>query len=92
MVKKSDKRKDIESQLQTSEPAEDDLFLTSNTLLENEALNDEEEHFDERQFNDKNEEMIDKLRTIDGKKKRLLRTEVVCGEFDVNISKYFQIF
>lgn len=85
MVKLS-KKKDILSQL--AQPTEEeDFFLESNTYLENEALNEEAENFDERAYEDKNEEMIEKLRTIDGKKKRNLRTEIVKGEFDVNISK-----
>ena len=85
MVKLS-KKKDILSQL--AQPIEEeDFFLESNTYLENEALNEEEEHFNERLYDDKNEEMIEKLRTIDGKKRRNLRTEIVKGEFDVNISK-----
>ena len=80
------KKKDILSQL--AQPIEEeDFFLESNTYLENEALNEEEEHFNERLYDDKNEEMIEKLRTIDGKKRRNLRTEIVKGEFDVNISK-----
>ena len=85
MVKLS-KKKDIVSELQKPDE-DDDMFLESNAYLENEALNDEQEHFDEKVYDEKNEEMIEKLRTIDGKKKRNLRTEIVQGEFDVNISK-----
>lgn len=83
--KKASKVNEIESKLQNQKEEED--FLVSNTFLENEALNDEEENFDEKLYEEKNKEMIDKLRTIDGKKRHNLRTEVVDGEFDVNISK-----
>ena len=88
MVKLGSKKADIERQLKTQSGGveEEDLFLESNVYLENEALNDEQEHFDERLFEEKNEEMIDKLRSIDGKKKRNLRTELVQGEYDVSIS------
>ena len=88
MVKLGKNKKDIESQLKNSRNVEDDedLFIESNVYLENEAFNDEQDNFNERLYEEKNEEMIEKLRTIDGKKKRNLRTEIVQGEFDVNIS------
>ena len=87
---KKNKVNEIEEKLQNQK--EDEDFLEANTFLENEALNDEEENFDERLYEEKNKEMIDKLRTIDGKKRHNLRTEIVDGEFDVNISKPLKFF
>ena len=83
MVKAS-KKKDIVSQL--ANPREEEEFIEANTYLENEAINDEEENFNEKAFAEKNEQLIEKLRAIDGKKRKNLRTEIVQGEFDVNIS------
>jgi hypothetical protein len=84
MVKANKKKDHILNQLSKEEQEEE--FLESNVYLENEAINEEEEHFDERQFEEKNEQLIEKLRSIDGKKRRNLRTEIVQGELDVNIS------
>ena len=83
MVKAS-KKMDIVSQL--ANPREEEEFIEANTYLENEAINDEEENFNEKAFAEKNEQLIEKLRAIDGKKRKNLRTEIVQGEFDVNIS------
>jgi len=86
----SKKKKDIERQLKAPrEDQDEDLFLESNVYLQNEALNDEEEQFNERDYQEKNDQMIQKLREIDGKKRKNLRTEIVQGELDVNISNTF---
>ena len=70
MVKKNKFSTKFETQLanlNTSDAEEE--FIEADKYLENDALNDEEEHFDENTFTEKDEELIEKLKSLDGRKR-----------------------
>ena len=69
MVKKLKASTKFEQQLVNNTSDVDEEFLEAEKYLENDALNDEEEHFDENHYAEKDEQLIEKLKSIDGKKR-----------------------
>ena len=70
MVKKVRFSTKFENQLATFNNSDaDEEFIEADKYLENDALNEEQECFDENTYNEKDEELIEKLKSIDGKKR-----------------------
>ena len=85
MVKKG-KNKFTEIEKKLIVESDDEEFVSANNFIANEVENEEEENYDDGFYQAKDEQLIDKLKSIDGKKRKRLRTEVVNDELDVNIS------
>lgn len=47
----------------------DEEFIKPNEYLTNEALNEEEENFNDDQFDEKDEALIEKLKSLDGRRR-----------------------
>lgn len=69
MVKKNKSSTKFEQQLNINNIDADEEFIEADKYLENDALNEEEENYDENAFTEKDEELIEKLKSIDGKKR-----------------------
>lgn len=69
MVKKNKSSTKFEQQLNINNSDADEEFIEADKYLENDALNEEEENYDENAFTEKDEELIEKLKSIDGKKR-----------------------
>lgn len=69
MVKKLKASTKFEEQLVNNTSDVDEEFIEADKYLENDALNEEEERFDENDYAEKDDELIEKLKSIDGKKR-----------------------
>jgi hypothetical protein len=70
MVKKNKFSTKFEEQLiNLNKNDSEEEFIGANKYLENDALNEEEENFNENTFSEKNEQLIEKLKSLDGKKR-----------------------
>jgi hypothetical protein len=85
MVKVKDKTSKKSKSLVQSDDDEQENFIQVNQYLANDVLNDEQE-FDEKFVDERDEMLIENLKAIDKKNRKRLRTEVVGGELDVNMS------
>jgi hypothetical protein len=81
-------KKNISKARSYADENDDEEFIKPNEYLTNEALNEEEENFNEDIFDEKDEALIEKLKSLDGRRSKRLRTEVVSSELDVNISTF----
>ena len=85
MVKVKEKTSKKSKTLAQSDDDEQENFIQVNQYLANDVLNDEQE-LDEKVVEERDEMLIENLKAIDKKNRKRLRTEVVGGELDVNMS------
>ena len=83
------KKKSLDELLATQDSSEE-VFVKANEFLTNDVLNEIDENEDLDEFEEKDNMLLDKLRSLDGKKTKRLRTEFVKNELDVNISNIKQ--
>ncbi|CAF1054400.1 unnamed protein product [Brachionus calyciflorus] len=79
------KKKSLDELLATQDSSEE-VFVKANEFLTNDVLNEIDENEDLDEFEEKDNMLLDKLRSLDGKKAKRLRTEFVKNELDVNIT------